>query len=214
MVGTLPLCPAYGREHDSGTTSRSRGGFSPELCVIHAHLQCRGRRECRVHAAPAVSCAVALKKSAHEHKGEAEAVRHPLRNGFTAYAVLSPATNSSCHRRPQDLTADRSGRTDFASEGLGASNGRQDHTVLPYAAPFRKSSSTDKVPARRSFGEGGSTSVVLRAVESLTRFNPPCDHSRARRCRVHRIPALRFVTTRNVPHGGPERENPTPESGF
>jgi hypothetical protein len=25
--------------------------------------------------------------------------RHPLRNGFTAYAVLSPATNSSCHRR-------------------------------------------------------------------------------------------------------------------
>jgi hypothetical protein len=29
----------------------------------------------------------------------AEAPRHPLRNGFTAYAVLSPATNSSCHRR-------------------------------------------------------------------------------------------------------------------
>ncbi len=26
-------------------------------------------------------------------------IRHPLRNGFTAYAVLSPATNSSCHRR-------------------------------------------------------------------------------------------------------------------
>jgi hypothetical protein len=26
-------------------------------------------------------------------------VRHPLRDGFTAYAVLSPATNSSCHRR-------------------------------------------------------------------------------------------------------------------
>src|SRR5882672_2620098 len=26
-------------------------------------------------------------------------IRHPLRNGFTAYAALSPATNSSCHRR-------------------------------------------------------------------------------------------------------------------
>jgi hypothetical protein len=25
--------------------------------------------------------------------------RHPQRNGFTAYATLSPATNSSCHRR-------------------------------------------------------------------------------------------------------------------
>ena len=26
-------------------------------------------------------------------------IRHPLRDGFTAYALLSPATNSSCHRR-------------------------------------------------------------------------------------------------------------------
>src|SRR6476660_1950612 len=28
----------------------------------------------------------------------AEAIRHSLRNGFTAYPALSPATNSSCHR--------------------------------------------------------------------------------------------------------------------
>src|ERR1700736_7057841 len=26
-------------------------------------------------------------------------IRHPLRNGFTAYAALSSPTNSSCHRR-------------------------------------------------------------------------------------------------------------------
>ena len=58
----------------------------------------RGRRECRVHAAPAVSCAIDAQGSAHEHTGSAEAVRHSLRNGFTAYAALSPATNSSCHR--------------------------------------------------------------------------------------------------------------------
>src|SRR5260370_594057 len=30
-------------------------------------------------------------------------IRHPLRDGFTAYAVLSPATNSSCHRRRRIL---------------------------------------------------------------------------------------------------------------
>ena len=41
------------------------------------------------------------KRSAHEHTGEAEALRHPLRNGFTVYSVLSPATNSSCHRHPR-----------------------------------------------------------------------------------------------------------------
>src|SRR4030081_2505787 len=38
-------------------------------------------------------------ENAHEHTGSAEALRHSLRNGFTAYNALSPATNSSCHRR-------------------------------------------------------------------------------------------------------------------
>jgi hypothetical protein len=52
-----------------------------------------------VRAAPAVSCAKCTKESAHEHTGSAEAIRHSLRNGFTAYAALSSATNSSCHRR-------------------------------------------------------------------------------------------------------------------
>jgi hypothetical protein len=30
------------------------------------------------------------KKNAHEHTGSAEAIRHSLRNGFTAYNALSP----------------------------------------------------------------------------------------------------------------------------
>jgi hypothetical protein len=30
-------------------------------------------------------------ENAHEHTGSAEAIRHSLRNGFTAYFVLSPA---------------------------------------------------------------------------------------------------------------------------
>src|ERR1700676_3716259 len=50
----------------------------------------RGRREYRVRAAPAVSCAKCAKENAHEHTGSAEAIRHSLRNGFTAYIVLSP----------------------------------------------------------------------------------------------------------------------------
>ena len=52
----------------------------------------RGRGEDRVRAAPAVSRAKThIAKSAHEHTGSAEAVRPSLRNGFTAYFVLSPA---------------------------------------------------------------------------------------------------------------------------
>ena len=79
--------------------SRSRGTICPRCSVTVCSLDSRGSRECRVRAAPAVSCARCTKKSAHEHTGSAEAVRHSLRNGFTAYAALSPATNSSCHRR-------------------------------------------------------------------------------------------------------------------
>jgi hypothetical protein len=52
----------------------------------------KGRREDRVRAAPAVSRAKVVTKGAHEHTGSAEAVRPSLRNGFTAYNVLSLAT--------------------------------------------------------------------------------------------------------------------------
>jgi hypothetical protein len=53
-------------------------------------LDKRGRRESRVRAAPAVSCADCTKQSAHEHTGPAEASRLSLRDGFTAYIALSP----------------------------------------------------------------------------------------------------------------------------
>src|SRR3954471_5126864 len=53
-----------------------------------------------------------------------------LRNGFTAYGVISPAGRARCHRRPLEA---------LASRELDASLGRQDHTLLPYAsAPFVK----------------------------------------------------------------------------
>jgi len=61
--------------------------------------QNRGSRECRVLAAPAVSCAMCTRKCAHEHTGTAGALRHSLRNGLTAYAALSLETNSSCLHR-------------------------------------------------------------------------------------------------------------------
>src|SRR5258705_13643485 len=64
----------------------------PELCVTFALIQERGRRESRVRAAPAVSCAICAKESAHEHTGPAEAIRLSLRDGFTVSFVLSPVT--------------------------------------------------------------------------------------------------------------------------
>jgi hypothetical protein len=75
-----------------------------------------------------------VRKNAHEHTGSAEALRHSLRNGFTAYAVLSPATNSSCHRHRRIKGFVAPGWADQNLRRLDTSNGCQDHTVLPYAA--------------------------------------------------------------------------------
>jgi hypothetical protein len=86
--------------------------------------------------------------------------------------MLSPATNSSCHRRCRlDGASIRLDR--FRHRQLDTSNGCQDHTVLPYAsAPF------------------------VCVGRSLT-GNPPCDCLPRRRCRVHRIliPRSRRRTT-------------------
>jgi hypothetical protein len=38
--------------------------------IIFAPLGKRGRRECRMHAAPAVSCAMCTRRCAHEHTGQ------------------------------------------------------------------------------------------------------------------------------------------------
>ena len=100
----------------------------------------RGRREDRVRAAPAVSCAKCTKKSAHEHTGSAESIRPSLRNGFTAYGALSSVNGLSCHRRlaenfPQDLTP---------------ASGRRNHTLSPYAsaALVSRSLRVHRIPPR------------------------------------------------------------------
>jgi hypothetical protein len=81
-----------------------------------------------------------VQRNAHEHTGSAEAIRHSLRNGFTAYAVLSPATNSSCHRRRRIIGSSQTRLGYENLRRLDTSNGCQDHTVLPYATRPRESS--------------------------------------------------------------------------
>src|SRR6266851_304343 len=69
------------------TCPHSRGGRRPRFAFRVP--QTGGSRKCRMRAAPAVSRAKG-KENAHEHTGSAEALRHSLRNGFTAYFALSP----------------------------------------------------------------------------------------------------------------------------
>src|SRR3979490_2460258 len=108
--------------------SRSRDALRPRFASYFRDLsKKRGRRECRMRAAPEVPCAMGRRVRARAYRA-AEAIRHSLRNGFTAYNVLSPENGSFAsvgtqgHEPPGNLTpAPR----------------RQDHTSSPYAlAPF------------------------------------------------------------------------------
>ena len=44
-----------------------------------------------------------VQKNAHEHTGSAEAIRHSLRNGFTAYIVLSPENRALLPPSPANM---------------------------------------------------------------------------------------------------------------
>ncbi len=61
-----------------------------ELCFDLTPSKERGRREDRMRAAPAVSCAKCTSKNAHEHTGPAENTRPSLRSGFYRLITCSP----------------------------------------------------------------------------------------------------------------------------
>jgi hypothetical protein len=126
----------------------------------------RGRREDRVRAAPAVSCAMCTKKCAHEHTGSAGASRPSLRNGLTAYAALSPETNSFCLRRFANWRRNPNpvGRLPPPQSLTPATGAR---TTRFCRTPQRCSSCADR---------------------TLTALRLPCDLSRAQRRCVHRSP--------------------------
>ena len=110
----------------------------------HATLK-RGRGEDRVRAAPAVSRAkMRTAKSAHEHTGSAEAVRPSLRNGFTAYFVLSPARPGllvTVARKKRELLAN-------LTPAIGAS-GPHDFAVR-FTRPSSKAHPRPSLPAPTS----------------------------------------------------------------
>jgi len=90
---------------------------------------------------PGAQCTRSLacdKNKAHElvTTGPPESPGIPYAMVLTAYFVLSPATNSSCHRHPRIRFVEaRSGRLSLRE--FNTSNGCQDHTALPSAlAPF------------------------------------------------------------------------------
>src|SRR6267142_1483826 len=72
---------------------------------------------------------------------------------LTVSFVLSPVTGLFCHRRPADMFLSKPGWADLNSANLTPASGRQDHTILPYAA----------------------TSLVRSLLTAHKSFNSPCN---------------------------------------
>ena len=87
--------------------SRSRGAMRPRFASSFAlsKTEGAGKTGCALHPRSRVQLRTA--ERAHEHTGSAETLRPSLRNGFTAYFVLSPVNGSLATVAPEKLRFSR-----------------------------------------------------------------------------------------------------------
>src|SRR5438876_4239652 len=113
----MQLASQLSRKHSFTISPRVPREFCKFVC---ASLK-RGRRECRVRAAPAVSCAKNCTFGAHEHTGERKHSDIPC---ATALRLISRSPRWS------ELVDTVAGGT--LPDNLAPVSRRQDHTTSPY----------------------------------------------------------------------------------
>jgi hypothetical protein len=118
--------------HDFAFSRREAPGVI-QLRHPPSKIEGAGKTGCALH--PAVSRAIAHRERAHEHTGSAETLRPSLRNGFTAYFVLSPVNGSFATVISGILPAN-----------LTPAPRRQDHTTSPYASHHPRQSWRPRPP--------------------------------------------------------------------
>jgi hypothetical protein len=144
------------------TVPRSRGMICPSFGLGSPRREGAGNAGCTLHPRSRVQW---VEGSAHEHTGSAEALRHSLRNGFTAYTCSPRRRIPFCHRRQRiEICLSPVGPTRL--RWLDISHGCQNHTTSPYAAPS-PATPTGEMPTEVK-GEGLETPVVCANVGSLT----------------------------------------------
>ncbi len=126
----LPRCA---RNDDANYTCAFPRRFTSELCKISRHRKIRGRGECRVRAAPAVSCAKCTKETHTSIQVQRKHSGIPCAMVLRLMARSSRRRIRSCHRRCRldgwnRIRSDRS-----RHRQLDTSNGCRNHTLLPYA---------------------------------------------------------------------------------
>src|SRR3982751_421668 len=171
-------------------------------------LERRGRREDRVRAAPAVSCARCTSKNAHEHTGSAETLRPSPRNGFTAYSALSSVTGLFCHRRPREALASQeldtsvgvSGPHDFAVRARLRSSfaSIRVHRIPPHVRDDREPPLSSGETARAGSADLPDEESGIFFVRGLDRISVICPSGSFRLTLAEALPQLsRFALTKS-----------------
>ena len=122
------------RRHDRERSFAFSRHTSPELCLIVPPSSQEGTGKAGCRPAPAVRCAKGCAKRPHSSIQVWPITRPSLRDGRTAYAVLSREPNSLWPPSPpRKSPAPRRLALMPHPPRLDRSNDGQDHTVLPYA---------------------------------------------------------------------------------
>src|SRR6202171_3810521 len=112
-----------------------------------------GRGECRVPVAPAASCALCSGKKHTSNNEYTGIARHSRTQWFYGLCRALPGDRALLPPLPREYGMSAPGWADTPPQDLTPASGRQDHTILPYAA----------------------TSLVSTPVIAQESFDSPCN---------------------------------------
>ena len=170
-------------------TARSRGMLCPSFALSFHPLLTEGAGKAGCRLAPMVRCAKACAQEHSETHRAAGTTRPSLRSGLTAYAVVAPVRRALLPPSPCGLLMRLPGWEKHITAGLGASFGRQDHTVLPYARCAVRPRAGD-----RSRAEGPPCNFRIAPTQGASTASRPASRD----------------DSRSAPRVGPGREIYTP----
>src|SRR2546429_7151014 len=146
------------------TPSSSRREAPEAFLLSSAPLEGVGNAGCPLHPRPRVHLVVVERTRVTTSTPESPGI--PARNGFNGLLRALPGDRALLPPSSADMFLSKPGWADLNSANLTPASGRQDHTTSPSAA----------------------TSLVRTLGDRSQAETCPATSSRAKRCRVHRIP--------------------------
>jgi hypothetical protein len=155
--------------------SRSRGAMRPSLDGSGPRKpEGAGNAGCALHPRSRAQRREWMRARAYRLSG---GIRHPLRDGFTAYAALSPATGLYCHRRQRGVSGPPGLTSPFRqlNASVGASGPHGFAVRSNVVRPARLPVAHEVQPALRHHWRADAlASTTSRPAFVTTRDRPSC----------------------------------------